>query len=95
MAKPRTLFDKIWDAHVIADLGDGAHLLHIDRHLVHEVTSKHAFESLRRRGLRVRNPELTFAMVDHIVATDPGRTDRTNPTGWPFIEKRKPNFVGR
>ncbi|MBL8702428.1 MAG: 3-isopropylmalate dehydratase large subunit [Alphaproteobacteria bacterium] len=88
---PRTLFDKIWDAHVIADLGDGAHLLHIDRHLVHEVTSKHAFESLRRRGLRVRNPELTFAMVDHIVATDPGRTDRTNPTGWPFIEAWRRN----
>ena len=87
----RTLFDKIWDEHVIADLGGGTFLLHIDRHLLHEVTSKHAFERLRQRGLPVRNPELTFAVVDHIVATQPERNDGTNPAGRPFIEALRKN----
>ncbi|MBM3571577.1 MAG: 3-isopropylmalate dehydratase large subunit, partial [Alphaproteobacteria bacterium] len=88
---PRTLFDKIWDDHIIAQLGDGTYLLHIDRHLIHEVTSKRAFEQLRWRGPTVRNPELTFALVDHIVATAPKRDDGSNPAGRPFIEAWRPN----
>ncbi len=89
--RPRTLFEKIWDEHVVADLGGGAFLLHVDRHLVHEVTSYRGFEGLRRRGIRVRNPELTFAVVDHIVATAPERGDDTNPAGLPFIRMLRRN----
>lgn len=88
---PRTLFDKIWDDHVVGDLGNGAFLLHVDRHLVHEMTSYRAFDGLRRRGIGVRNPELTFAVVDHIVATSLDRTDGTNPAGRPFIQMWRQN----
>jgi 3-isopropylmalate/(R)-2-methylmalate dehydratase large subunit len=75
--KPRTLFEKVWDAHVVAtrDLGTGAGggatLLYVDLHLVHEVTSPQAFEGLRLAGRRVRRPELTVATVDHNVPTGP------------------------
>jgi len=66
---PRTLFRKIWDAHVVADLGDGMSLLYIDRHLVNEVTSPQAFAGLRNAGRRVRRPEHTIAVADHNVPT--------------------------
>ena len=56
---PRTLFQKIWDAHAIAEMNDGSWLLHIDRHLVNEVTSPQAFEGLRAAGRKVHSPELT------------------------------------
>ncbi|MGF6346831.1 3-isopropylmalate dehydratase large subunit [Variovorax sp. W2I14] len=72
----RTLFDKIWDTHVVADLGDGFSLLHVDRHLVSDPGSK-ALAALRQRGHAVRNPELTFATPDHTVSTAPGRTGHT------------------
>ena len=72
----RTLFDKIWDSHVVADLGDGFSLLHVDRHLVSDPGSK-ALAALRQRGHAVRNPELTFATPDHTVSTAPGRTGHT------------------
>jgi 3-isopropylmalate/(R)-2-methylmalate dehydratase large subunit len=68
-AKPRTLFDKIWDAHVVERLPDGTCLLYIDRHLTHEVTSPQAFEGLRQAGRKVRRPDLTFAVADHNVPT--------------------------
>ncbi len=71
---PRTLFDKLWDSHVIADLGEGAALLHVDRHLVHDLGGPPAFKELERRGLQVRNPDLTFATPDHVVSSAPGRT---------------------
>jgi len=72
----RTLFDKIWDAHVVQLLGEGGPaLLYVDLHLVHEVTSPQAFEGLRLAGRRVRRPDLTLATVDHNVPTD----DRTLP----------------
>ncbi len=74
--KPRTLFDKVWDAHVVEQLPDGTCVLYIDRHLVHEVTSPQAFEGLRMAGRRVRRPEGTIAVVDHNIATD---SDRTQP----------------
>ena len=70
---PRTLFDKIWDAHVVEALGDGTVLLYIDRHLVHEVTSPQAFEGLRTSGRGVRRPDATVAVVDHNVPTDATR----------------------
>jgi 3-isopropylmalate/(R)-2-methylmalate dehydratase large subunit len=70
---PRTLFDKIWDAHVVHREDDGTCVLYIDRHLVHEVTSPQAFEGLRMAGRKVRRPELTLAVADHNVPT----TDRS------------------
>ncbi|MBI2885012.1 MAG: 3-isopropylmalate dehydratase large subunit [Candidatus Omnitrophica bacterium] len=65
-----TLFDHIWDRHVVRELPDGAALLYIDRHFVHEVTSPQAFEGLRLSKRRVRRPELTVATMDHNVPTD-------------------------
>jgi 3-isopropylmalate/(R)-2-methylmalate dehydratase large subunit len=66
---PRTLFEKVWDAHVVKQSGGGPALLYVDLHLVHEVTSPQAFEGLRLTGRRVRRPELTVATVDHNVPT--------------------------
>ncbi len=66
---PRTLFEKVWDAHVVHRLPGGPDLLYIDLHLIHEVTSPQAFDGLRRAGRRVRRPELTVATVDHNVPT--------------------------
>ena len=70
---PKTLFDKIWESHVVEVQDDGTSLLYIDRHLVHEVTSPQAFEGLEAAGRFVRNPKLTLAVADHNVPT----TDRT------------------
>ena len=69
MTKPRTLFDKIWDSHIVDRQDDGTCLIYIDRHLVHEVTSPQAFEGLRVSGRKVRRPELTLAVPDHNVPT--------------------------
>ncbi|WP_020592967.1 3-isopropylmalate dehydratase large subunit [Kiloniella laminariae] len=69
MSNPRTLFDKIWDNHVVHRQDDGTCLLYIDRHLVHEVTSPQAFEGLRMTGRKVRRPENTLAVPDHNVPT--------------------------
>ena len=71
--QPRTLLDKVWDAHVVGALEDGRTLIYIDRHLVHEVTSPQAFEGLRLSGRTVRRPDLTFATVDHNVPTSANR----------------------
>lgn len=68
-SKPRTLYDKIWDAHVVDTRDDGTCLVYIDRHLVHEVTSPQAFESLRAAGRPVRRPDLTIAVPDHNLPT--------------------------
>ncbi|HKY87177.1 MAG TPA: aconitase family protein, partial [Pseudorhodoplanes sp.] len=73
--KPRTLYDKIWDDHLVHQQDDGTCLLYIDRHLVHEVTSPQAFEGLRLSGRKVRAPEKTLAVVDHNVPT----SDRSLP----------------
>src|SRR3979409_1434604 len=75
MAKPRTLYDKIWEDHLVDEQPDGTCLIYIDRHLVHEVTSPQAFEGLRLSGRKVRAPEKTLAVVDHNVPT----TDRSVP----------------
>jgi len=73
MSGPKTLFDKIWDAHLVHRQEDGTCLIYIDRHLVHEVTSPQAFEGLRSAGRKVRSPERTLAVADHNVPT----TDRS------------------
>ncbi len=74
MTAPRTLFDKIWDSHVVDRQEDGTCLIYIDRHLVHEVTSPQAFEGLRLAGRKVRRPEAALAVADHNVPT----TDRSH-----------------
>ncbi len=71
--KPRTLFDKVFDAHLVHEADDGTCLLYIDRHLVHEVTSPQAFEGLRTAGRKLRHPELTLAVADHNVPTTKDR----------------------
>jgi len=73
MGKPRTLFDKIWDSHLVDRQADGTCLLYIDRHLVHEVTSPQAFEGLRMSKRKVRRPDATIAVADHNLPT----TDRS------------------
>jgi 3-isopropylmalate/(R)-2-methylmalate dehydratase large subunit len=73
MNAPRTLFDKIWESHLVDRLADGTCLIYVDRHLVHEVTSPQAFEGLRLAGRTVRRPEATLAVADHNVPT----TDRS------------------
>ncbi len=75
MTAPRTLYDKIWDDHVVHRAEDGTCHLYIDRHLVHEVTSPQAFEGLRMTGRGVRAPEKTVAVPDHNVPTDPTRLE--------------------
>ena len=75
MSKPSTLYDKIWDDHLIEEATDGACLIYIDRHVVHEVTSPQAFEGLRLSGRKVHAPDKTLLVVDHNIPT----TDRTVP----------------
>ncbi len=80
----RTLLDKLWDAHVVADLGDGWSLLHIDRHLLHDLSGTAGLEALAARGLTVRNPDLAFATADHAVSSAPGRTGESYAPGAPL-----------
>jgi len=70
-SKPRTLYEKIWDDHVVERRPDGTCIIYIDRHLVHEVTSPQAFEGLKRAGRKVRRPDLTLAVPDHNLPTTP------------------------
>ena len=82
---PQTLFDKIWDAHRVAQRADGRDLIYIDRHVLHELHAPHAFERLEQQQRPVRRPDLTFSIQDHTVATRPGRGDDTYPSGAAFI----------
>jgi 3-isopropylmalate/(R)-2-methylmalate dehydratase large subunit len=82
--RPRTLFEKVWDAHVVEHLPEGPDLLYVDLHLVHEVTSPQAFEGLRLAGRGVRRPDLTLATVDHNVPTE----DRTRPVADPLAARQ-------
>ena len=84
MSKPRTLFEKLWDAHVVRSSAGQPTLLYIDLHLVHEVTSPQAFDGLRANRHRVRRPDLTIATVDHNLPT----TDRTVPISDPIAAKQ-------
>src|SRR6187397_34424 len=75
MSKPTTLYDKIWNDHLVHEAADGTCLLYIDRHLVHEVTSPQAFEGLRTSGSKLHAPEKTLGVGDHNIPT----TDRSKP----------------
>jgi 3-isopropylmalate/(R)-2-methylmalate dehydratase large subunit len=77
---PRTLFDKLWDSHTIAHLPGGVDLLQVDRNLMHELTGVEAVRVLEARDLPVSHPELTFATLDHVISTQPGR--RAGDAAW-------------
>ncbi len=77
----KTLFEKVWNQHLVTELDGGGALLYIDRHLVHEVTSPQAFDGLREKGRAVRRPDLTFATVDHNVPTDGRPIDESTLSG--------------
>lgn len=87
----KTLFEKLWEQHVVRQDADGRALLYIDLHLVHEVTSPQAFEGLRLHGLRVRRPDLTIATVDHNVPTTPNRHIISDPIAAQQIETLRRN----
>ncbi len=89
----RTLFDKIWADHIVELLDDGAALIYIDRHLVHEVTSPQAFEGLRVAGRRVRRPDATIAVVDHNVPTSDRRAGIAEPESRLQIETLERNVA--
>ena len=88
MSAPRNIIDKIWDQHVVADLGDGRSLLHIDRVFLHDRAGPGVFAGLQDAGHSVAHPELVFGTMDHIVDTTPGRGDATLfKGGRDFIEQ--------
>lgn len=98
---PRTLYEKIWDAHVVERRDDGTCLIYIDRHLVHEVTSPQAFEALRLSGRKVRRPDLTLAVPDHNLPTTARRdaqgqripiTDPESAQQLAALERNAPEF---
>ena len=91
----RTLVDKIWDEHVIAELEGGLDLLHVDRHYVHDVTSPQAFTTLDERNIEVFAPELTFGSPEHSVTVLAGRTEDSNPLSQAFVPLMRKNFAGR
>ncbi len=74
MRSPQTMFDKVWRDHVVADLGGGSFLLHVDRHMLHELSPPVAFSNMRRLGRKVRTPRLNIGVQDHVVSTRPGRS---------------------
>ena len=77
----RTLFDKLWDAHVVRALGDGWALLHVDRHLLHDLSGPPALAEVAARGLPLHDPALVFATPDHAASSQPGRTPGTFALG--------------
>jgi 3-isopropylmalate/(R)-2-methylmalate dehydratase large subunit len=91
MAEPQTLLDKVWSQHVVRELADGRTLLRIDRQLIHDGSSRQAFDGMRRLGRRFRNLDLSLAIVDHIVSTLPGRTGESHPPGRERIHALRDN----
>jgi 3-isopropylmalate/(R)-2-methylmalate dehydratase large subunit len=91
MTLGETMFDKIWQQHVICELADGVHLLHVDRHVIQETTCAQSFAGLDKAGRRTRDPDLTFAVVDHIVSTAPGRTGETFAGGRELVHLMRKN----
>ena len=95
MSEPKTLFDKIWDTHLIHREDDGSSLIYIDRHLVHEVTSPQAFEGLRQANRKVASPERTLAVADHNIPTSDrskGITDEESRIQIEALEKNANDF---
>lgn len=89
--KPRSLFEKVWDAHDVKTLSNGQTQLFVGRHLIHEVTSPQAFGMLREKGLPVRYPERTFATVDHIVPTNEASEPYSDPLADAMIKELRRN----
>ncbi len=88
---PRTLVDKLWDAHVVEPLGGGRDLIYIDLHLIHEVTTPQAFEGLRLAGRAVRRPERTVATLDHNISTGPRHLPLTDPLAVAMLDALRTN----
>ena len=82
-----TLFDKIWDAHVVGQRLDGRTLVYVDRHVIHDLHAPPAFAKLSKTGRSVRRPDLTVAVTDHMVSTSPGRTGSSIPQSTPFLTR--------
>jgi 3-isopropylmalate/(R)-2-methylmalate dehydratase large subunit len=93
MARPRTLFDKIWDDHVIAPAGEGTYLLYIDLHLCHEVTTPQAFEGLKLAGRKVRRPDATIAVADHNIPTSNRKSGIDEPESKLQVDTLERNVV--
>src|SRR5438552_19177824 len=93
MAQPRTLFDKIWDSHVIAPAGQGTYLLYIDLHLCHEVTTPQAFEGLKLAGRKVRRPDATIAVADHNIPTSNRKAGIDEPESKLQVDTLERNVV--
>ena len=91
MSKPRTLYDKIWEAHLINETPGEDSVIYIDRHLVHEVTSAQAFEGLRVAGRKARRPDLTLAVVDHNVPTTNRKGGISDPESKLQVETMEKN----
>jgi 3-isopropylmalate/(R)-2-methylmalate dehydratase large subunit len=88
MGEPATLVDKIWNSHIIADLGNNTYLLHVDRNFQHELAGSTALHEIDKADRQIRNKELAFAVVDHVLDTHPGRGDETPvPGGINFIRE--------
>src|ERR1700745_1307964 len=83
---PQTLFDKIWDAHLVARRADGRDLIYIDRHVLHELHAPHAFKKLAKAERAVRRPDLTFSVQDHTGPPTPRRHRATNAESTPFLQ---------
>ena len=81
MTQAKTLFEKLWDSHVVRSLGENLDLLHVDRLLIHDLSGSRALTDLKERGLSVRNPELCLSTPDHSVSSLPGRTLASSPNG--------------
>src|ERR1035438_9740087 len=90
-SKPRTIVEKIWDSHVVAQQPDAPALIFIDLHLCHEVTSPQAFSTLRERGLKVRRPDLTVATMDHSTPTTSRDLPIVDPIGAAQIAQMETN----
>ena len=89
--KPKSLFEKVWDAHTVKVLNNGQTQLFVGRHLIHEVTSPQAFGMLREKKLPVRYPERTFATVDHIVPTNESSEPYSDPLADAMIKELRKN----
>ncbi|WP_421996077.1 3-isopropylmalate dehydratase large subunit [Reyranella sp.] len=87
----KALFDKIWDSHVITDLGNGFVLLHIDRVLLHDLSGARALRDVMDKGYAPAQPRLVYATPDHAISTQPGRTEETFPPGAPLLKGLRAN----
>jgi 3-isopropylmalate/(R)-2-methylmalate dehydratase large subunit len=82
----KTMFDKVWDLHVVEDLGDGMQLMFVDRHVVHELSGHRGHIEMAQRGLKMRNPELSLGSMDHVISTAPGSRGGNTPNADRIIE---------